>query len=244
MEIFSQKQIMKGRVCGGLLIVFVAVNGMFLVMRAEAQECIDTNGNGVLPPPCGADCRDVTADRDGDGHLAIVRIDGVNVCGDDCDDSDSTRFPGNTEVCDPRGHDEDCDPQTYGTRDRDGDGYVDWNCVNFETTGDVSATGSDCDDLNNAIFPGQQFCLTQTSVMVCGEDVYICSQGCVEQPNGTGICMGRPISSQLEFENPTIPGQIIERPRREIISPAGAPSLNGPDTGTATTSPSISPTHR
>src|SRR5206468_983594 len=85
-------------------------------------------------------------DMDGDGHTA------TSCGGDDCDDTDPHRFPGNTEVClttmvsvdggapvltrtDPASgldptHDEDCDPTTYangatGDGDHDGDMAID-----------------------------------------------------------------------------------------------------------------------
>ncbi len=51
-----------------------------------------------------------------------------SVTGQDCDDKDRNRYPGNTEVCDSRGHDEDCDPRTVGSKDLDKDGYVSSEC--------------------------------------------------------------------------------------------------------------------
>jgi hypothetical protein len=57
-------------------------------------------------------------DRDGDGAHSIATR------GHDCNDNDPNAFHGNTEVCDPLGHDEDCNPETIGGIDRDGDGYI------------------------------------------------------------------------------------------------------------------------
>ncbi len=79
-------------------------------------------------------------DADGDGR------DSSACGGDDCDDADATRFPGNTEVCDDR--DDDCDATTLGGRDDDGDGFVDAMCCNGATC------GTDCDDSNEAVGPG------------------------------------------------------------------------------------------
>jgi hypothetical protein len=80
-------------------------------------------------------------DADGDGH-------GSAACGgDDCDDDDANRFPGNVEVCDAS-HDEDCDEATLGV-DRDRDGFVDARCCNGARCGD------DCDDTLMGANPSQ-----------------------------------------------------------------------------------------
>ncbi|HJL20129.1 MAG TPA: MopE-related protein [Sandaracinaceae bacterium LLY-WYZ-13_1] len=81
------------------------------------------------------------SDADGDGR------DSLSCGGDDCDDDDASRYPGNSEVCDSAGHDEDCVEDTYGDRDEDGDGFVDSACCNGDRC------GSDCDDSSSSISP-------------------------------------------------------------------------------------------
>lgn len=129
-------------------------------------------------------------DRDGDGHAA------TRAGGDDCDDRDGSRYPGNTEVCDDRDHDEDCNPMTFGHRDEDGDGEVDVRCCNRTPSG-LRTCGTDCDDANRAIQPASQIC-DGDAVAICGPggryERVGCTTGtvCVTQPNGTGVCMVRP----------------------------------------------------
>ncbi|MEM9075178.1 MAG: MopE-related protein, partial [Myxococcota bacterium] len=102
-----------------------------------------------VPPPCAADvCSEergcvlrCDTDRDGDG--AIARTCG----GMDCDDRDGRRYPGAAEVCDSSGHDEDCNPMTFGFVDRDGDGWPSSSCCNGVHCGD------DCDDRNASVNP-------------------------------------------------------------------------------------------
>jgi len=67
--------------------------------------------------------------------------------GDDCDDADPDRFPGNLEICDGA-HDEDCDPDTLGGVDDDGDGLESGACCNG------TACGGDFDDARPGSFPG------------------------------------------------------------------------------------------
>ncbi|MBO6935970.1 MAG: putative metal-binding motif-containing protein [Deltaproteobacteria bacterium] len=96
-----------------------------------------------------ATCDDSCAMPDGDGD----GIDRVECGGNDCDDMDPDRFPGNVEICDS-GHDEDCDLNTVGTLDRDRDGFIDARCSN-----DDGGAGTDCNDLEASISPlGNEVC--------------------------------------------------------------------------------------
>ncbi len=87
---------------------------------------------------CRADCGRAP-DADGDGHRA------AECGGDDCDDADANRFPGNPEVCDPS-HDEDCVLTTVGTRDQDHDGEDSIACCNTPPGTTAPSCGTDCDD--------------------------------------------------------------------------------------------------
>lgn len=88
------------------------------------------------------------SDADGDGHASIA------MGGDDCDDQDPDRYPGNVEVVDPADRDEDCDPSTFGYRDADGDGFVTSTACNVQPDGS-RLCGTDCADLDPFIHPQQ-----------------------------------------------------------------------------------------
>jgi hypothetical protein len=148
--------------------------------------------------------------RDGDGDGRVSMETG----GDDCDDGDRLRFPGNHELPDAEDHDEDCDYKTFGLRDQDGDGFPDANSCNYDPNTHEWFCGNDCDDTNPAIFPGEQVCdpRSPSSIFVCGAsrtlptrwtqdprkpggywDSYDCNairpgSTCLAQPNGRGIC--------------------------------------------------------
>lgn len=93
--------------------------------QAQIVVCLDADGDGYAPIHCG---------------------------GSDCDDTDPRRFPGNVEVCDAEGLDEDCDPTTFGQRDQDGDGFIDSTCTNVDASGNYYS-GNDCDDHNRSVHP-------------------------------------------------------------------------------------------
>ncbi|NOY91673.1 MAG: hypothetical protein GXP55_10770, partial [Deltaproteobacteria bacterium] len=92
------------------------------------------------------ECVNTAPDADGDGHAPI------DCGGDDCDDDDANRFPGNVEVCDTDNHDEDCDATSFGAEDRDGDGFLDARCCNTDAAG-VDICGDDCDDVHAGVHP-------------------------------------------------------------------------------------------
>lgn len=111
---------------------------------ADGETCDETGRRCVGSEWCTegrAGCA-LPGDCDGDGELAMA-------CGgNDCDDADASRYPGNPEVCDAEGHDEDCDPSTVGDTDVDGDGYVAAACCNGVVC------GPDCDDADFNRNPG------------------------------------------------------------------------------------------
>ena len=90
-------------------------------------------------------------DGDGSGDAACVDDRGMPL-GEDCDDGDATRAPGNAEICDAAGHDEDCDPTTRGGTDADGDGAESSACCVREASGTLSC-GPDCRDDDRSIQP-------------------------------------------------------------------------------------------
>ena len=82
----------------------------------EGVTCDEVNDRCLTRPGCAV------SDADGDGY------DSIACGGNDCDDKDAGRNPGETEVCDAAGRDEDCDVKTFGDKDEDGDGFIDAMC--------------------------------------------------------------------------------------------------------------------
>jgi hypothetical protein len=119
-----------------------------------------------VKPSCPANVRDC----DGDGRAGIAHG------GDDCDDLDPRRFPGNPEVWDENNHDEDCDAST---------------------TGFVRSARS----LGYGVVEGSMYCLSARQVVIVMERPVIvdCEPGevCIHQPNGTGMCGAAPVNHSV-----------------------------------------------
>lgn len=142
-------------------------------VSADARGCI----TGSRPCEGAGECEEAMRrceagpcpDADGDGH------DEAACGGDDCDDADPNAFPGNPEVCDAAGHDEDCNPDTLGP-DADSDGYVDDRCCNRQATGSLLC-GLDCDDTSSDVNP--------EAIDACGGGDQDCDGDIDEEPELT-----------------------------------------------------------
>ena len=114
-------------------------DGNSLLNRADFDEdTFDSCGNPTAQPPVLADCDDFDEnanrhDADGDGH---------DTCGgfgqpEDCDDADSSVFPGAPILCD-------------GVDDNDCNGVIDPNEVDLDQDGDSTCEG-DCNDQDDSL---------------------------------------------------------------------------------------------
>jgi hypothetical protein len=77
--------------------------------------------------------------------------------------------------------------------DADGDGFISEQCYNFDANGNVTSQGTDCNDGNNAIYPGVQYFISETRVGVCGLGEFDVREGfrAVYQYNGTATIIPR-----------------------------------------------------
>lgn len=129
---------------------------------ANASGCVAANPacrSGLICNEAARSCGQACTDNDGDGHLA------ASCGGDDCDDNDAARYPGNIELFNDNDKDQDCDPNTHGFNP---------GSINLQF----------CDGRSQVVLvgSGEQFrraaCITGTV--------------CVSQPNGEGVCMTEP----------------------------------------------------
>ena len=132
----------------------------------EICDGIDNNCDGQIDE--GQSFLDWYADIDLDGHGDISDL--ISACSQppgyildntDCDDTNSSIYPGATEICNSL--DDDCDgqideglvlPQWYA--DTDADTFGDLNNLTVACSQPLGyvATPTDCDDTNNSIYPG------------------------------------------------------------------------------------------
>lgn len=124
---------------------------VLLIACVENEIKLTDSGDTGEPPYTSLDSGNTEAeDNDQDGYTAD----------EDCDDADSTVYPGAPELCDEL--DNDCDGETDEDvtntwyLDGDGDGYGTsgvsmQSCENM--TGYTTDSG-DCDDSNDAVYPG------------------------------------------------------------------------------------------
>jgi hypothetical protein len=123
-------------------------------------------------------------DMDGYGDSECVDRRGVPT-GEDCDDGNADRAPGNAEVCDDEGLDEDCNLGTRGGRDGDGDGFEDVRCCNPPAAGRFDLNcGPDCDDSDGDVRPGAQ----ELCDGVDNNCNAVVDEGCICTPGATRQC--------------------------------------------------------
>ncbi|MEE2830042.1 MAG: MopE-related protein, partial [Myxococcota bacterium] len=114
---------------------------------------VDQDCNGDDTVSCFED-----ADEDSIGSSVVIEVasggcstPGVASTDGDCDDSNSSVYPGALELCD--GLDSDCDGDVVDDfEDTDGDGSPD--CVDSDDDGDGVADGDDCGPLDPSVYPG------------------------------------------------------------------------------------------
>lgn len=124
-------------------------------------------------------------DRDGDGARAMY-------CGgDDCDDNDANRYPGNVEVWDKHNHDEDCDDSTSG----------------------VNALGG---TQAAQICSGRDVMVLSTPHRIAS-----CINGtvCIPQPNGSGVCGVAPAGYVEPAKVEAPPSQQTGKPVPNLAKP-------------------------
>ncbi len=157
------------------------------------------------------------ADDDGDGYVDCTWVgsDPAIVGGDDCDDGNTTAWPGSTELCD--GIDNDCDgtpdfigPGYYGVADS-GSGGPAFNFVDIEATGTSLSLGDD--QVSPAVAIGFSF----DFYGVPYSQAYVSSNGFVtfDANSNSGCCSGQSLPST------TAPNNLIAMLWEDLRPPSG-----------------------
>lgn len=138
------------------------------------------------------DCVHRAPDGDGDGAFDANCLDTRGLpLGTDCDDANARRAPGNLEVCDIEGVDEDCDLDTRGGLDADHDGFEDARCCNpMRATDTRPNCGPDCLDAARSVSPmGTETCNgIDDNCSGVIDEVCTCSPGVTRPCTLQGVC--------------------------------------------------------
>ncbi len=128
------------------------------------REALEVMGFIVVSTTTSTAYADTDGDGFGDSNSTIEYCaslpSGYVSNSDDCDDTDTNNYPGNTEVCD--GKDNDCDGQidegltTTWYADADGDGFGDSSVSQTDCTAPTGfvSNSDDCDDTDANNYPG------------------------------------------------------------------------------------------
>ncbi|HHO53144.1 MAG TPA: hypothetical protein ENK18_20285 [Deltaproteobacteria bacterium] len=175
-------------------------------------------------------------DADGDGHGAgapFSTCDGPPAPGfvlssDDCDDGNSSNYPGNAEICD--GADNDCD--TVADEgivfldwylDADGDGYggggTPISTCSGPPVGHV-ASNSDCNDANPSVHPG-------APEITCNGLNDDCSAATLDAPDGDGD--GSSVCVDCDDADPSVHPGAPEITCNGLDDDCSAATLDAPD---------------
>lgn len=170
--------------------------------RGESCDGKDNNCNGVIDEDDAIDATTWYQDLDEDGYgsdsaqrEACAAPPGFVEVGGDCDDQDSARHPGVDEICNDV--DDDCDGTidagaeggSIWYRDGDSDGFGD-DAVSIdacEAPNFYVATGGDCDDSTDEVFPGHP--------EVCGDALDNDCNGFASDP-----CLGEDLSGAQRID--------------------------------------------
>ena len=164
-----------------------------LCALGTALDCADEIGCTVdLCDLTVGDCVHRAPDADGDGRGDARCMNGRgDSLGTDCDDANASRYPGNLEVCDIAGIDEDCDLETRGGLDADLDGVEDARCCNPMRTADPRPNcGLDCLDSVRSVNPtGTETCNgIDDNCSGVVDEICICSPGLTRPCTAGGVC--------------------------------------------------------
>ena len=141
----------------------------------EVCDSLDNNCDGTVDEDTAADASTWYDDSDSDGYgdagspnVACNQPSGTVSDDTDCDDTDSTVYPGADEYCDTV--DDDCDGDVdesdavdaatwYEDQDTDGYGDASSTSIACDQPSDFVADSTDCDDSDGATFPGaDEYC--------------------------------------------------------------------------------------